>query len=93
MVVAELAANSLRHTPSGRQGGEIKISVSCRTGWARVAVSDSGRGSWSRPGRPDDLQNYGRGLLIVEEYADKVGHDVHDGGQTMWAEFGWCADA
>ncbi|GAA3965968.1 ATP-binding protein [Actinomadura viridis] len=90
LVAAELVANSLRHTPSGQAGGSFEVSVSVRRGWARIAVSDEGAGDW-RPcaDRPADDEEYGRGLLIIEAYADKVGHDVGGRGQTMWAEFTW----
>lgn len=91
-VVAELAANSIEHTPSGGPGGVITLAVAVRPGWARVAVSDAGTGAWTRPAAPDAVGDYGRGLVLVDAFADKVGHDVHGEGQTMWAEFGWSTD-
>ncbi|GAA1545738.1 hypothetical protein GCM10009678_30490 [Actinomadura kijaniata] len=90
LVIAELVANSLRHTPSGQPGGEVTVTVTVRDGWARVTVADSGPGDWERPDlTPDELEVYGRGLLIVDVVADKVGHDVSQDGQVMWAEFEW----
>lgn len=83
LVVAELAANSLRHAPGG---GDVTVTVTIRSGRARVAVADSGTGPWIRGGTLDD---YERGLFLLAALADKAGHDVHDGGQTMWAEFAW----
>ncbi len=35
-----------------------------------------------RDGSDDD----GRGLAIVAALADKLGHDIRAGGQTVWAE-------
>ncbi|MBD2891413.1 hypothetical protein amrb99_03180 [Actinomadura sp. RB99] len=92
-VIAELAANSLRHTPSGAPGGVVTVAVTVRPGWARVAVSDSGNGAWSRPAFTECSGDYGRGLLLVDTFADKVGHDADERGQTMWAEFTWGDDA
>ncbi|MEU6033816.1 ATP-binding protein [Actinomadura sp. NPDC047616] len=89
LVVCELATNSLRHTPSGGDGGKITVAVTVRAGYTRVAVSDPGTGGWQRLGMPDEIAEYGRGLLIVEAYADNFGHVVDDDGQTMWAEFIW----
>ncbi|GLZ14054.1 ATP-binding protein [Actinomadura sp. NBRC 104425] len=89
LVVCELAANSLRHTPSGGDGGKLTVAVTVRTGYTRLAVTDSGDGGWSRPGMPDETAEYGRGLLIVEACADNFGHVVDTDGQTMWAEFIW----
>ncbi|MEU5876170.1 ATP-binding protein [Spirillospora sp. NPDC047279] len=90
LVASELVANSLRHTPSGLSGGTFTIAVAVRRDWTRIAVTDAGSGDWHHPaGRPGDDEEYGRGLLIVEVCADKVGHDVRADGQTMWAELTW----
>jgi hypothetical protein len=58
-------------------------------GWARIGVSDAGTGEWIAPisGSYDD--EYGRGLAIVAALADKLGHDVRDTEQTVWAEVVW----
>lgn len=90
LAVSELAANSLRHTPSGGAGGEFSVAVALRPGWARIAVTDAGTGEWKRPETsPDAVAEYGRGLFIVEQVADKIGHDVTESGQILWAEFIW----
>ncbi|MFA1541022.1 ATP-binding protein [Actinomadura monticuli] len=90
LVVSELAANSLRHTISGAPGGEVSVTVALRPGWVRIAVTDAGAGAWQQPaGAVDAVSEYGRGLFIVEQTADKVGHDITKSGQTMWAEFTW----
>jgi len=46
-------------------------------------------GEWGAPqdGTLDD--EYGRGLAIVAALADKLGHDIRAGGQTVWAEVNW----
>lgn len=90
LVASELAGNSLRHTSSGGVGGELFIAVAMRPGWARISVADAGSGQWNRPEAVlDGVTEYGRGLFLVEEVADKIGHDVTETGQTMWAEFTW----
>jgi anti-sigma regulatory factor (Ser/Thr protein kinase) len=88
-VIAEFAANALQHTPSGKPGGAFTVTVTVQPGWARIAVSDPGDGGWSRVPADESLGDYGRGLILVEAVADKVGHDVHDDGQTVWAELTW----
>ncbi|WP_267900383.1 ATP-binding protein [Actinomadura spongiicola] len=88
LVVAELAANSLQHTPSG-EGGHLSVTVEVGPGRTRIAVSDSGAGDWSRPDATETLGDYGRGLILVDALADKVGHDITATGQTMWAELTW----
>jgi anti-sigma regulatory factor (Ser/Thr protein kinase) len=89
LITAELASNAILHTPSGDSGGEFTLTVKTAPGWARVEVSDSGAGEWNAPrdGSADD--EYGRGLAIIAALADKLGHDIRVGGQTVWAEVNW----
>jgi anti-sigma regulatory factor (Ser/Thr protein kinase) len=63
--------------------------VHTEPGWARLEVSDAGTGEWSAPRDGSDDDEYGRGLAIVAALADKFGHDVRTGGQTVWAEVEW----
>jgi anti-sigma regulatory factor (Ser/Thr protein kinase) len=89
LITAELASNAIRHTPSGRDGGEFTLRVHTEPGWERVEVSDSGTGEWSGPRDASDDDEYGRGLAIVAALVDKLGHDVRASGQTVWAEVTW----
>ncbi len=87
LVLAELSANAVRYG-----SGEITVSVKATSGWARLAVSDSGPagqvGDVTCP--EDDFDEWGRGLLIVDALADRWGHDHHlDGRNTIWAELKW----
>ncbi len=88
-ITAELASNAILHSPSGSSGGEFTLTVRIAPGWARVEVSDSGTGQWSAPRDGSDEDEYGRGLAIVAALADKLGHDIRAGGQTVWAEVAW----
>lgn len=92
LIASEFAGNSIQHTPSGGPGGRLTITVTTRPGWTRIAVTDGGVGEWSRPAPADALGDYGRGLLLVDALADKVGHDVDEDGQTMWAELSWSVE-
>jgi anti-sigma regulatory factor (Ser/Thr protein kinase) len=90
VIASELTTNSLRHTPSGDAGGEITVAVSTGDGWARIAVTDQGAGGWGRPvAHAGEDEETGRGLEIVAALADKIGHDVDEHGQTVWAELTW----
>jgi anti-sigma regulatory factor (Ser/Thr protein kinase) len=89
LITAELVSNAIRHTPSGRDGGEFTLTVRTGSGWARLEVSDAGTGEWSGPRDASDDDEYGRGLAIVGALADKLGHDVRADGQTVWAEVVW----
>lgn len=89
LIASEFAGNAIRHTPSGAPGGQIAITVTARPGWARIACRDAGAGDWTRPAPTEALGDYGRGLVLVDALADKVGHDLNEDGQTMWAELIW----
>ena len=89
LIASELAGNSIRHTPSGGRGGQLTISVETRPGWARISITDAGTGDWTRLTPAEALGDYGRGLVLVDALADKVGHDVAEDGQTLWAELTW----
>ncbi len=89
LIAAELTSNAIRHTPSGEDGGEFTLTVRSEPGWARVEVTDSGTGGWTGPRDASGDDEYGRGLAIVAALADKLGHDVRVGGQTVWAEVAW----
>lgn len=92
LIASEFAGNAIRHTPSGAPGGQITITVTTRPGWARIALHDVGDGDWTRPTPAEALGDYGRGLVLVEALADKLGHDVDEAGQTMWAELAWSVE-
>lgn len=89
LIASELASNAILHTPSGHDGGEFTVTVRTGPGWARVEVSDTGTGQWNAPSGPDGDNEHGRGLAIVAALADKLGHDIRAGGQTVWAEVSW----
>ena len=92
LIAAELAANAIRHTPSGHAGGQFTVSILSKPGWARIEVADEGAGQW-HPLRGDTNDEYGRGLAIVAALAERLGHDLTTGGaQTVWAEITWPED-
>jgi len=91
LIASELAGNSIRHTRSGN-GGQITVTLTTRPGWARIAVCDAGAGDWTRPTPTEALGDYGRGLILVDALADKFGHELNEGGQTVWAELTWSVE-
>lgn len=90
LVVSELGTNALRHTPSGQAGGEVRVTVTIKPGWVRISVTDQGTRAWNRtPTTPEDDEETGRGLLLVDFLADRFGQETEPEGQTMWAELTW----
>jgi anti-sigma regulatory factor (Ser/Thr protein kinase) len=88
-IVAELAANATVH--GHVPGRNFRLSLTVRGDTLRIEVSDA-RGDRLLPGPgtaavPGDDAEHGRGLLIVEAYADRWG--VEPGPvprKTVWAE-------
>ena len=85
-IISELATNAILHSAS-RDGGTFELGITVTDGLVRIEVADAG--SASTPGRTEDTNDYGRGLLIVEQLADKWGTDSHENGDTWWAELSW----
>ena len=79
VVVSELAANAVNHagTPF-----EVRLTIGPTV---RIEVCD---GSAVPPVmREVDVYDIsGRGLIIVDRFADRWGHETSGGGKTVWAE-------
>jgi anti-sigma regulatory factor (Ser/Thr protein kinase) len=67
-VVAELLANAVMHSRSGRPGGTVTVIVGCGPGGVMVHVHDLGAagGAVPCPRHPGDLAESGRGFVIVQ---------------------------
>jgi anti-sigma regulatory factor (Ser/Thr protein kinase) len=87
LIVAELAANAVRH---GRvPGRDFHLSLSARDArTVRIEVTDTRTDGAPVAAMPADLRDTGRGLLLVEHLADRWDwHPRPDGpGKTVWAE-------
>ncbi|MGN9818064.1 ATP-binding protein [Streptomyces sp. SD11] len=86
LVTAELASNAVRH--GSLPGRDFRLALHLLPGHLLIEVTDT------RPERlppavtpqPADKTS-GRGLLLVQAYADRWGHTVHDAyTKTVWAE-------
>jgi serine/threonine-protein kinase RsbW len=86
-IVAELAANALQHTSSGRPHGTFIVEISRTTTTVTVAVYDCGWGGVLRFDGPCRMNaERGRGLVIVAAIADEVGYEGGDDlGHRVWA--------
>ncbi|MEU4403336.1 ATP-binding protein [Streptosporangium sp. NPDC023963] len=87
-VVAELAANAVRHTASGRPYGTFVVEVVRKPETTRVTVYDSGQGPVPTLPHPALLGESGRGLLLVTALASQVGcQGTQSHGHAVWAQF------
>ncbi|MEU0516322.1 ATP-binding protein [Streptosporangium sp. NPDC006007] len=89
-VVAELAANAITHTGSGRFNGTFTVKLTRRAGGVRITVYDRGGGATPRfdsRGDTDPFAEHGRGLALVAALASRVGcRGTRATGHAVWAE-------
>jgi anti-sigma regulatory factor (Ser/Thr protein kinase) len=82
LAVCELVTNSLLHG-AGMPGSTVLVAVSRRGPMFRVEVHD-GSGGTPRLHRPRDMEETGRGLLLVAEMTDECGHHPTAFGKAVW---------
>lgn len=83
LLVTELVSNAARHV-----GGAVRLRAGLRAGVLLVEVADEEQGEPVLRGVPDDLQESGRGILLVERLADRWGSDPLPTGKRVWFELG-----
>ncbi|MET8006505.1 ATP-binding protein [Nonomuraea glycinis] len=87
-IVAELAANAVHHTASGRAHGTFIVEIVRTTATVTLAVYDCGWGGVPRFDGPSPTgAEHGRGLAIVAALADQAGYEGDDAiGHRVWAK-------
>lgn len=90
LCASELAANALDHTRSGWIGGSLTVGVAIGQSCLGVMVTDQGRecGAPAVVRQCDLNSERGRGLLIVEGFAEEWGVVPGAHGRTVWAVLG-----
>jgi anti-sigma regulatory factor (Ser/Thr protein kinase) len=80
LLTDELVSNVVRHV-----GSPMQVRASRAGASIRIEVDDA---STDPPIRrtPEELDEHGRGILLVETIASEWGVDIHDGGKTIWFE-------
>jgi anti-sigma regulatory factor (Ser/Thr protein kinase) len=88
LIVSELAGNAILHTRSALEGGQFRVVVESKAGWARVEVHDDG--PLPRERDADQDGESGRGWELVAALSARWGHDgTSSGGGYTWAEIDW----
>lgn len=86
LIASEYATNCIRHSAAA-DGGDIRLRLQAAEGVVRIEVHDDGPRHvapdvWS----PDEIPDFGRGLLIVSVLADDMGDESGPDGRLAWAE-------
>ncbi|MFD3731459.1 ATP-binding protein [Streptomyces sp. NPDC058632] len=87
LIVSELATNAVRHTRSGRYGGWFLVAVGFGDDVVRIEVFDAG-GDKEPLLRSvnSDVEEGGRGLLLIAACAKNWGVQDRPHGRCVWAE-------
>ncbi|GGZ74047.1 ATP-binding protein [Streptomyces bluensis] len=85
LVVCELATNALLH--GSLRGRLIRVRLAATAATLRVEVSDPRGDRLPEARKPEDTEQFGRGLLLVEALADRWGHRPRTVGKTVYAEW------
>lgn len=82
LLVSELVGNAVRHTGARTFG----LKMSRRRGWVRVEVRDPSRSLPCLVPIVRELDESGRGLMLVDLLSDRWGVDLLPRGKTTWFE-------
>lgn len=88
-VVSEFMGNAWRWSKSSLPNGTVEVRIEYEAGetWARLEVVDAGK--LPRHPTPEDDDESGRGLEIVDALSSKWGHHGERSRQVWWAEWSW----
>lgn len=86
LVVGELAANAVRHSLSGKVGGWFLVGVGFGADFVRIEVIDQGGDSVPVVRDATDLEEGGRGLMLVAACAKDWGAKTLPQGSSVWAD-------
>lgn len=86
LVADELAGNAIKHTASGRPGGEFVLRLARFGNRCRVRVDDQGGPTTPAVCAADDADEAGRGLTIVATLSARWGVDGDERAWSVWAE-------
>jgi anti-sigma regulatory factor (Ser/Thr protein kinase) len=93
LLASELCTNAIGHSRSGDAGGQISVDIEWTPTLARVVVGDQGSPKApaiaARSRDAAQLNESGRGLLLVDDVADDWGTASHPNRRWVWANVEW----
>ncbi|WP_067475455.1 ATP-binding protein [Actinomadura hibisca] len=86
LIASEYATNALWHSASGLPGGRLRAEIQHSADNVRLTVYDGGPIGVSQTWPDEQLDEHGRGLMLVAAYADDYGdRRLPDGRHVAWA--------
>ncbi|MQS37055.1 ATP-binding protein [Streptomyces katsurahamanus] len=92
LVVGELAANAVKHTLSGKDGGWFLVTLYFGDGLLRIQVEDQGGNGVPTIRAASCQEEGGRGLLLVAACSKGWGTSAGAHGNLVWADFAWSGE-
>jgi serine/threonine-protein kinase RsbW len=93
LLASELCTNAIVHSRSGEAGGQFSVDVDWAPALLRVVVGDQGSAKAPalppRSGATAALGESGRGLLLVDNVADRWGTASRPHRRWVWADIDW----
>jgi anti-sigma regulatory factor (Ser/Thr protein kinase) len=87
LVASEIGTNAIIHTRSGDPGGTFQVRITRRPDrTARLEIHDQG-GPTAFGDTTDRDRDGGRGLFLINAFANSWGITGDHNGRTIWAEF------
>lgn len=87
-IIAELFANAIDHTLSGRPGGVVGVRYQVYPYGARIFVHDQGAAAAPQARSADMWDEGGRGFMIMDALATHWGVYGDATGRVVWFELG-----
>ncbi|MFI7147314.1 ATP-binding protein [Nonomuraea sp. NPDC050022] len=84
LIVSELATNAIRHSRSGRVGGNFGVTIHAGGELLILAVLDDGGPTGPHIRQAAEHEQTGRGLHLVEELTTRWGVYGDEYGRTVW---------
>lgn len=85
LIISELATNAIRHSRSGRFGGQFTVSIRTQGKRLWLGVLDEGGAHSPHPLSAQSDEEGGRGLALVAGLAANWGVTGDDTGRIVWA--------
>lgn len=83
LCATELLANVIHHVGPGNP---VTLTTAMRGTHVRLALRDPGSTGLPTLGKPDEDDEAGRGLMLIDAVAAGWGIVLHDHGKTIWVE-------